>query len=390
MIKIRILVLLSSLIFTALAGSFAILYARGYRLKLGGGEKIALTPRGLLVANSDPSGAQVYVNGELETATNNTISLTPNIYDVLIKKDGFSAWQKRITIEKEVVSQVDAFLISLAPSFTPLTYSGIFNPQLSHDFSKIAYGVPTNGENNEKSGLWILETVNLPLGFNKDPRQITDGDLTDANWEWSPDGREILLTTKFGIFLLDTTQFTAQNKRVNVASKMEEIRLSWQEKTDKRLSSQLSQLPDEIEKIFTRNTANIKFSPDENRILYTASGSATIPEGVVKELPGASTQKETRDIKDKEMYVYDIKEDKNFKVGEAQIIYWLANSLNLLIPEEEKITITDYDGTNKQTVLAGSYTFPHAYPSTSNNRVLILTNFGGPTSMPNLYWLSLK
>ncbi len=389
MIKARIAVFLFTVIILAIFGSIAILYARGYRLGLRE-EKISISTRGLLVINSDPTGAQVFVDNELKTATNNTISLIPGTYNIQVKKEGFLPWEKLITIEKETVTQIDAFLVQLAPSLTALTFSGAFSPTLSPDFSKISYGVPTNSDNEEKAGLWVLETVNLPLGFNKDARRITDGNLLESSWEWSPDGREILLTTKNGVFLLDTSIFTPQTQRVNVASRVEEIRKEWDAELAKRETSKLTQLPDEIEKVFKQHATNIKFSPDENRILYTAESQASIPTGLVKPLPGSSTQAESRNLKEGASYVYDIKEDKNFLVGNpGENLSWLSNSLNLLLPSEDKISILDYDGTNKQVVFTGNYEYPHAYPSTSSNRILLLTNFGGE-SVPNLYWLSLK
>jgi len=89
-------------------------------------------------------------------------------------------------------------------------------------------------------------------------------------------------------------------------------------------------------------------------------------------------------------YVYDIKEDRNFKVGEKdETFYWLSNSRNLLLPRLDRIIILDYDGTNRQGVFGAGYVFPHAYPTTSTGRVLILTNLGSQEAA-NLYWLSLK
>ena len=383
------------MLFTAvvliIAGGTAILYARGYRFGINDDNKITVSPKGLLVANSDPNGAQVFIDGELKTATNSTMSLAPGTYDVIIKKDGFLGWQKRLTIEKETVTQIDAYLIPSAPSLTSLTFSGVFSPIISPDSSKIAYGVPPSSDNNDKAGLWVLETINLPLGFNRDPQQITDGDLTNASWEWSPDAQEILLTTKSGVFLLKAGQFTPQNQRINVASKIETVKKEWEDEKTKRLDSQLGRLEDEIEAIFKSKASRIEFSPDENRILYTANGSTTIPKDAVKQLPGSSTQKQEREIKEDVSYVYDIKEDRNFRVGKpGETLSWLPNSLNLVLPMEGKIIVMDYDGTNMQTVFTGNYEYPHAYASTSSGRLLILTKLGGEETLPNLYWLSLK
>lgn len=392
MAKVRLLVFLLTIFILATFGTAAIFFAKGYRINFGSEEKtIEVSPTGLLVANSEPNGAQIFTNGQLKNATNSTIPLVPGEYDIEIKKEGFIPWKKHIIIKKEEVTQIDAFLIQSAPSLTPLTFSGIVNPRANDDFTKIAYAVPPEGDNGEKAGLWVLETVNLPLGFNRDPRRITDGDLTEAQWEWSPDGREIMLTTGTGVYLLNTNEYVPTIQRENITLFKQTTLSEWEEIKIKQLTTKLDSLEKPISEIFNSHAININFSPDENRILYTASGSATIPENVVKQLPGSSTQVQDRNIKDGKTYIYDIKEDRNFTIAEpGELVYWLSNSLNLLSPLTDQLIIMDYDGTNRQTILSGNYQYPHAYPSSNPDRILILTNLGSSDSLPNLYWLSLK
>jgi hypothetical protein len=387
MTRLRVVILLITLVVLVVFGTFGVYYARGYRFDF---KSLKFTPRGLLVVDSDPNGAQIWVNGELTTATNATLRLSPAVYDIEVKKEGYLAWKKRLTIEKEVVTKVDVILFPTAPSLSAITFSGAANPVASPDSNKIAYSVPPNKEDIQKGGLWVIETSALPIGFSKDPKRITDGDLTQATWQWSPNSREILLTTKTSIFLLDATSFTPQDQRVNVASQKETILSDWQEEKDKKLSAQLSKLPDEIESIFARKAADIFFSPDETKILFTASGSATIPEGITKALPGASTQKQTRTTKSGQKYIYDIKEDRNFEVASGnQPAYWLPTSNHIILPESDKIVIADYDGTNPQIVYSGSYVAPFAFPYTNASQLLILTTLGS-TGPANLYTLSLK
>lgn len=384
----RLLIFLSTVLVLGIFGTAAIMYARGYRLDK---EKLEITPSGLLVANSEPNGVQVFIDGELMTATDNTINLPPGTHDLLLKKDGYIQWEKRIDIEKEIVTQIDAFLPPVAPSLTALTFSGAVNPQISNDKTKIAYAIPSTGDNLEKAGLWVIDFTNLPLGFNRDPRRITDGDLSEADWKWSPDGREILLTTENGVYLLDAGQFTSQSQRVNVASRLLLIESDWQELEKKLLASQIVRLHDEIETIFATAVGDIQFSPDGDKILYTAIEEVTLPTDVVPQLPGASTQTQDRELKPGNKYVYDIKEDRNFKVADPeQPIYWLPNSLNMLLPKEDMILITDYDGTNSRAIFPGNYVYPHAFPSSTLDRILILTNLGFEDSAANLYWVSLR
>jgi len=387
--KLRILILISTLIVVGIMGFFVSLYARGFRFDLND-DKITLGPTGILVANSDPAAAQVFIDGELETATDNTLSLSPKTYYVEIKKEGYLTWAKNITIEKETVTQVDAFLMPSAPSLTAMTFSGATNPKVAKGNTKIAYIVPQTEDNIDKAGLWLMESVNLPLGFNRDPRQITDGDLSEAEYEFSPDGREILLTVGLETYLLDLSDFISTQELVDVTANLEEIKLEWSEESQKKLEASLTHLPNEVELVLLKNATDIIFSPDENRILYTASGSATIPENQVKELPGSSTQPEEREIKDGSLYVYDIREDKNFKVSDSTPVYWLPNSLNLVRPVEGKIEVLDYDGTNAQAIFSGNYEHPYGFATTSSNRIIILTNFATGDDSANLYWLTLK
>lgn len=159
------------------------MYARGYRYDKSEGK---LSPRGLLVIKSSPDGAQVYIDGTLKTATNSNLSLVPGSYEVSVKKDGFRSWSKNLTIEKEIVTEADATLFRSVPALSPITFSGSLGPIQSDDLSKIVFIVPPSKENidQDKEGLWIIETINLPIGFARDPRRITDGDLTSAKYSF--------------------------------------------------------------------------------------------------------------------------------------------------------------------------------------------------------------
>ena len=70
--------------------------AQGYKPDLSTG---TLRPTGLLVATSDPDAAQLFVDGKLKSATNTTLSLAPDKYEVEIKKDGFFPWKKTLTLK---------------------------------------------------------------------------------------------------------------------------------------------------------------------------------------------------------------------------------------------------------------------------------------------------
>jgi len=409
MAKIRILIFLLTIVIVSLGGYTASMYARGYRLDT---KTLKFMPSGLLVVKSDPDSAQIFVDGELKGATNSNYSLPPDTYDISIKKEGYLSWNKRIVVEKEVVTEVNANLFKQAPSLSAITFTGITNPISSPDLTKIAYVVPATSENTQtdKEGLWIMETVNLPLGFARDPRRITDGNLKDATWIFSPDGRQILLTLPGGRFLLDAGTFTAQAQRVNIQLTVEEILTQWTKEKDNRFKSMTRGLPGDLIKILSDNPDQVFFSPDEKKVMYLVNNDYTLPENLIKQIPGASTQAQERELKSGRIYVYDIKEDRNFAVSEENrqdlkdcntttssllvsctaTLSWLPTSNHLVLAQSDKITIMDYDGTNRQDVYSGSYIPPYAFPVLSNDRLLILTNLGANSTPTNLYSLSLK
>lgn len=406
MIKIRVIVLLATLTIVGIGSYLMLLYARGYRLDE---KNLSIKPSGLLIAKSNPEGAQVLINQEVKGVTNTNFSLPPGTYDITIKKEGYSTWQKRITIKKEEVTEISAHLFRLAPSLSALTLNTVINPNCSPNGTKIAFVVPATKENIEedKEGLWILDNINLPLGFSRDPRRITDGDLKEAEWIWSPNGREIILTLGKSKSLLDTTTFTPQSERINIATKLEQTEEEWQKEKEKILASKIKSLPDKLAPIIKDYAINATFSPDETKILYTAKEDYEMPEEIIKPIPGASTQKQERSIKKNNTYVYDIKEDRNFLISEKneflqvgnvwedknppkEKIVWLPTSSHLLWAKEGKVIIMDYDGTNKQEVYSGSYFAPFAFPTLSNDRIIILTNLGSSSQEANLYYVTIR
>lgn len=387
MTKVRVFLFLLTIAVVAFFGFFISYYARGYRLDF---KTLKFQPNGILVIKSEPDGASVYVNGELKTATNATISLSPGTYDVDVKKDGFFPWYKRLVIEKEVVTQASVSLFRNVSSLSPVTFSGAQNPEVSDNGTRIAF--------IDKAGLWTIDTLNLPLGFLNDPKRITDGDLSGSDYVFSPDGRQILLTTSNSIFLLDSGSFTAQDQRVNVASRKNAILAQWQTEKKAKDESLTRNLPAELNDILTRRSSSFTFSPDEQMILYTASSSGVLSDDLVRQLPGASTQKQERNVQTGHTYVYDIKEDRNFLIIDQPInqltnqlaLRWMPSSRHLLLAQAGQVVIMDYDGTNRQVVYSGSFIAPFAFPYSNTTKLLILTNLGGTSASPNLYSLTVK
>jgi hypothetical protein len=400
MTKVRVIFFLITLIVVGSVGLFVSYYARGYRLNL---KTFKFQPNGILVLKSEPDGASVYINGDLKTATNASISLSPGTYDVEVRKDGYFSWYKRLVIEKEIVTQASVSLFKNVPSLSPVTSTGVVNPIMSEDGAKIIYSVlPSKDVGSDKAGLWVLDTFSLPLGFGAGPRRITDGDMTGASYTFSPDGHQVLLTISNGVFLIDTGSFTAQNQRINIASKKDATIAGWVTEKEVRNQSLIRNLSPEVADILSRKSSSFVFSPDSNMILYTASSSGTLPENLVRPLPGASTQTQERNIQAGHTYIYDTKEDRNFLITDQPVtidntdnpqtgaLRWMSSSRHLLLAQSGQATVMDYDGTNRQVIYSGSYLAPSVFPFSNTTKLLILTNLGAPSASVNLYTLTVK
>ena len=380
----------------------------------------------LFVVTSVPNGAQVLINGKLESATNATISLPPDSYDIQLKKDGYLVWQKHVIIKKEEVTKIDAYLFPAAPSLSSLTFTGATKPILSPDKTKLVYGIPDSDKTDpDKVGIWVMDLADLPIGFSREPRKISDLDPAELDWQWSPDSRQILIKKDTNYYVLDISSQTFLISLIPLTpEKLSATLIKWQQDLGKKTDENMRDLPPPLAQVL--KDALLSFSPDGNKVLYTASNDATIPNGLVSPLPGSSTQKEERNIKKGNTYVYDLKEDRSFLIysgtvapevnliKEASVsaaattsdqpknrvpinrkpsafIRWFPTSNHLILAENNKIAIMDYDGTNQQTIYAGPYSYPYAVPFPNSSRLLILTNLGaGQDIIGNLYAISLK
>lgn len=402
-------------LFFVLSGTILIsLLARGYRPDF---QEKELKPTGLLVVNSFPKGAQVFINGKLTTATNQTINLPPGEYRVTIKKPGFSSWEKNITLEKEIVTNIDAYLFPLAPDLKALTFSPTLNPLLSPDGTKLIYFSPQEKENpqdqnatqtatlltQERGGIWLIDLTEKPLGRSFQPRLLVKTPqslpLEQIETEWSPDSRQILLTINSKdekskqYFLLETNQtydFTLSPLIGTPSTQVITILDSWEKQKNQQNKALLKKLPEEMQTLLGEKAASFSFSPDESKVLYQAGSDFQIKEKLLPhEIIGASTQKEERVVKKNQWYVYDLREDKNFLVlgnEENTKISWFPTSLHLLLIKEGEVAIEDYDGKVRTTVYAGPFDNGFVFPLPSAKGLLILTSLNNNTDYtPNLY-----
>ena len=388
-----------------IAGTIVVvLLGRGYGLNLNGSGPI-LAGTGLLVATSSPDGAQVIINGHLTTATDNTINLAPGDYDVKIFKEGYFPWEKKITVKKEVVSKADALLFPTAPQLASITNVGILNPVIDPSLTKIAYAVAS--QSAVKNGIYILDMSSRPIltlqNASSQIAQDVANTFSSSTFTWSPDSAQILanIETKqntFTKYLLQTNTLnqTPQDVTETIAS----VDNAWQSiKTDKD-TALINSLPKKLRPVVADNFAILQWSSDETKILYQASQSATIPLIINPALIGTNSTPQVRNITKGEVYVYDIKEDRNYLIlsslpttqfnsGELPIM-WYPHSKHLVYVHDGRIDMMEYDAQNQTTVYAGPFVDDYVFPWPDATQLVILTNLGNPNIIPNLYTIGLK
>jgi dipeptidyl aminopeptidase/acylaminoacyl peptidase len=404
-VKKQIIISALILFFMLTATTLIVLYGRGYRFDFGKGIP-NLSGTGLLVATSSPDGAQVFINGHLTTATANTINLAPGTYDVKIAKEGYLAWEKTLTMKNEVVTKADALLFPTAPKLESITNIGVQSPVLDPSRTKIAYTVAS--QSAAKNGIYILDTTARPiLTLQSASSQIindTTNVFSKAKIQWSPDGSELLASIPGSIstttYLLKTNGFNQSPQ--DVTETMESVNAVWEKQKTEKEKALTDGLPKPLKNIVLSDFRVIDWSADETKILYIASQSAQLPIIITPRLIGADSTQETRSIQKGFIYVYDIKEDRNYKIVDSlpdedslniyspSPLVWFPDSKHLIYNHNKKIDIMEYDASNQTTIYAGPFVDSYVFPWSDGSRIVILTDLGNPNTAPNLYTVDLK
>jgi len=143
----------------------------------------------------------------------------------------------------------------------------------------------------------------------------------------------------------------------------------------------------------------LEWSDDETKVLYSASVSGTLPIIINPPLIGVDSTPEQRNIEKGSIYVYDIKEDRNYKIldslpkNEEDLhlpLMWFPDSKHLIYVHNGKIDIMEYNALNQTTIYAGPFVDNFVFPWPDASKIVILTNLGNPANNPNLYTISLK
>lgn len=409
---ISIVVVPFLLIVTAI---IVIAYARGYRFDVTNPGSVSST--GILVATSEPDGAQVYVDGVFSGATNSNISLDPGWYDVVIARDGYHDWKRKMRVQGEIVVKTGATLFLKNPSLSPLTATSVTDPIMSPDGTRIAYIASPSATVNrgqsifesalEAPTLFIYDLTGRSLPFSRNPQPYV-GTRAELLEEWALD-QEI-------------------SRDVSLRS-----------------------MPPAFAEVATSSMRIISFSPDDEKVIYEATSSAILKRVIDPPLVGARTSEEERDLTIGSFYVYDSKEDRNYNITsalgdrvdtltkkleareyiqrafieyvQAQAVlessesatlpekgviaeisekdlevlfdplpvFWFGTSSHIVLVGDAAIAIMEYDGDNKVAVYSGPYENGYVFPHPSGYQIITMTSLnaqGGQNA--SLYTLNVR
>lgn len=336
--------------------------AKGYRFDRRTG---AIKGTGIIAVSSIPPGGAIYLDNELVSASNNTINdLDPKTYKLRVSKDGFSTWEKDVTVQAEKVSLVTVTLFPTTPDLRPLTFTGVNKPQLSSDGQKIAYAIsdPT------KAGLWVLDLSDRPFTFSRDPKQIAkDSSIfsySQSTFSWAPDSKTVLVTgsLKSGrevSYLLESDRLN--ESPTDMSATLAQTRATWQKDLELKEKDQLSRLPDSVKELVANSSKKL-WSPDELKVAVE---------------------------KDGEIQVYDSKKDQLYKIGKFKEVSWYPDSDHLIVVEDNTINIVESDGFNKTPIYAGSFDTTSVFSWPDGSKLIILASFNQAAGL-NLYTINLR
>lgn len=378
--KKRVLTSLIIALLLLAAGTTVIFWARGFKPDFKTG---TLARTGLIVASSIPTGAQVYLDDRLTSATDTNIAfLSPKVYRLRIEKDGYTTWEKDIEVKADLAVEIKALLFPTAPEIKPQTTTGALNPSLSPDGAKIIYSAP-----GPRGGLYVLPMSDRPFPFRQDARVLVKNgpwDFAKAQFVWRPDSQVVIAritsekdTGQFIANLLIDTAKTDQQP-LDVTAAATATLTSWQEELNLQAQTKAVPIPDQIKQATAGaesgdSTLNYYptgfiFSPDEEKILYIA--------------------------RDAKYHVYDLKNKKDYTLPDFPDfigLWWYPDSNHLVLAQKDRVAIIETDGANKMPIYSGKFENGFVFPHPSGTKLIILTALTQPDGThPNLYSINLR
>ena len=336
---------------------------------------------GILVLETEPTGATVQVNGQSRGVTNSTLSnLSPGSYDVTLTKDGYFPWKQHVELQQGKVINLVALLIPINPSLAPITSTPADRPLLSPDGQRLVYSVPSG----TTAGIWMLDLSPQPFGLARKPILLLPDapalKYSSGQYTWSPTSKELLISMdNAGLNASFEMSIDSPNTVTDVSQTVADLKQKWSDDLAKTNQTLGSDLPANAQQLLKNNANSVVWSPDNLKFLYQVTEGNSIVTYVYN--------KEAKSL------VKAITEDKN----KYSAVRWYADGQHLMVLEKDSldsksgtVSLMGMDGTNKQPVYNGTLIGDVLYTFLSGSKLVILTSFNLQSSDYYLYSINLR
>lgn len=374
--KNRLAIYLSTAFALVVVTILVIFMARGYVINF---QEKEIKKTGMILAQSTPNEAKVYLDGKLIETTNAVLdTVAPGTHNLKLEKEGFSTWEKDVEVYKGLITEINALLIPTSPRLTPLTNSGIVLASTSPTGEKIAY----TSRNSDPAGLWVLNLTSQnflnviqenPYLVAEDTKQRTFSLAEKISW--GPEEKELLITLNpRGYVQIPLKNGFSQEATTSAQTTLD----SWKEaiSVQKEKWAQRIELLEGMEKVATDETT--VWSPNRKRFLYKKEV------GDYMEWHVYNGKKPLGVGRDREYVPLKTKTEENAKV------VWHSSSDHLILQKDNSISVLNIDGTNKKEVYSGELGEDFTVcPTPDGANIVILTSFQ-QNGDPNLYTIGLR
>ncbi len=374
--KNRLLIYISTVLTLAAVTIIVIFIARGYVVSF---EEKGIKKTGMILAQSTPSEARVFLDGKLIETTNAVLdTVPPGIHQLKLEKEGFSAWEKEIEVYSGLITEINALLVPTSPRLTPLTNSGIVLAATSPSGEKIAY----TSRKSDPAGLWVLNLTGQSfLDVVQENPYLVAKDTGVRKFSlaeeiiWEPEEKELLVTLNprghVVIPLRNGRELEATNSAQPTITAWQAVTSEQKEKWARRID-----LKNGFEELAIAE--GTIWSPNKKRFLYKKEIGDYFEWHVYNGIKPLGVGKR------REYIPLKTKKDEN-----ASLV-WHSSSNHLILQKENSISVLNIDGTNKKEVYSGELQSSFKVcPTPDGANIVILTSFQQNGS-PNLYTIGLR
>ncbi|NMB91968.1 PEGA domain-containing protein [candidate division WWE3 bacterium] len=361
------------------------LYTSGYRLNKNEDKGVIdVNKTGMVSVKSLPTGASVYLDNEIRTATDDTISgIKPGEHYLKISKKGFVDWVKNIEVFEQLVTDITAVLISQSPRLEPLTNTGAKYPSISPTLSKLAYF----SLDSEKPGIWVIPLNGPGIGLFRANPTIAIQDTLYTKYSigeeitWAPDEKSLLVKVPGNIYYL----VNLETNTAQTTLKATQITKEWETQLSEKRSAFINPLSADQEIKNLALSSDVKWAPDEKKFLFTKQNGNNLEYRVYNfENPIPIGEK-----------VETLVFTTNINAPQPKIS-WYSDSFHLILVEGDiekenkgSVSLIRIDGTNKTEIYNNTLYSNLAFSTPSGDKIIILTSFKS-SGQTDLYTVGIR